>query len=442
VSRLFGTDGVRGVANEFLTAELAFALGRAGGHVLASHGAKQPVLVGRDTRISGTMLEASLCAGICSVGLDVCKLGVVPTPGVAFLTRHTQAAAGVMISASHNPIADNGIKFFAADGCKLPDSLEDEIQLHVEAHQELPRPTGAGVGVIRDAQKMVSAYVDHCVDKGSDLGGKTIVIDGAYGAAYDIAPRVFRRLRATVVRLHCRNDGRRINVRCGATDLTSLRKAVMARPGSVGVAFDGDADRALFVDENGADVTGDHVLAIWARALAENGELPHRTVVATVMSNLGLELATREMNVQLVRTAVGDRYVLEAMRSGGFRIGGEQSGHIIDLAFNTTGDGVVTAVRLLSLAAKTGSLSVLAGSMRTYPQILVNVRVADKGTVEADVGVKQAIAKAERALTGRGRILVRPSGTEPLVRIMIEGQDEAEMRLLAQSVADSISAVG
>jgi phosphoglucosamine mutase len=442
VSRLFGTDGVRGVANEFLTAELAFALGRAGGHVLASHGAKQPVLVGRDTRISGTMLEAALCAGICSVGLDVCKLGVVPTPGVAFLTRHLQAAAGVMISASHNPIADNGIKFFASDGCKLPDSLEDEIQLHVEAHQELPRPTGVGVGVIRDAQKMVSGYVDHCVDKGSDLGGKTIVIDAAYGAAYDIAPRVFRRLGASVVRLHCRNDGRRINVRCGATDLTSLRKAVMARPGSVGVAFDGDADRALFVDENGADVTGDHVLAIWARALAENGELPHRTVVATVMSNLGLELATREMNVRLVRTAVGDRYVLEAMRTGGFRIGGEQSGHIIDLAFNTTGDGVVTAVRLLSLAANTGSLSALAGSMRTYPQILVNVRVSDKKTVEADAGVRQAIATAEKALTGRGRILVRPSGTEPLVRIMIEGQDEVEMRRLAQSVADSISAVG
>jgi phosphoglucosamine mutase len=440
VNRLFGTDGVRGVANEFLTPELAFALGRAGGYVLASHGANRPVLVGRDTRLSGPMLEEALSAGICSVGLTVWKLGIVPTPGVAFLTRQLEAAAGVMISASHNPIEDNGIKFFASDGCKLADSLEDEIAGHVEAHHELPRPTGVHVGSIEEKSRSVALYADHCVMMGGDLGGKTVVVDGAYGAAYDVAPRVLKKLGANVVRLHCKNDGRRINVKCGATDLGRLKKAVEKRPGSVGVAFDGDADRALFVDENGSYVTGDHVLAIWAKELLGQDALPHRTIVATVMSNLGLELAIAEMGAKLIRTSVGDRYVLEAMQRGGFRIGGEQSGHIIDLDWNSTGDGIATAVRLLTLSARAGSLSALAGQMRTYPQILVNVRVADKQIVDNNNGVRDAIAKAEVALAGRGRILVRPSGTEPLVRIMIEGQDEREMRVLAQSVADQIVA--
>ena len=439
MNRLFGTDGVRGVANEFLTPELAFALGRAGGYVLASHGAKRPVLVGRDTRLSGPMLEDALCAGICSVGLDVWKLHIVPTPGVAFLTRRLEAAAGVMISASHNPIADNGIKFFAADGCKLPDKLEDEIASHVDAHHVLPRPTGTGVGTIVDKVRMVSLYADHCVSLGSDLKGKTVVVDGAYGAAYDLAPRVLRSLGANVVRLHCKNDGRKINVKCGTTDLGRLKKAVAKSPGSVGVAFDGDADRALFIDEEGEAVTGDHVLAIWAKELLDREELPHCTIVATVMSNLGLELAMTKIGVKLIRAAVGDRYVLEAMQRGGFRIGGEQSGHIIDLEANTTGDGIATAVRLLSLAVRAGSLSSLRRHMQTYPQILVNVRVSDKDCMTRD-GVKRAIKVAEQTLKGRGRILVRPSGTEPLIRIMIEGQDETEMRRLAQSVVDRITA--
>ena len=439
MNRLFGTDGVRGVANDFLTPELAFALGRAGGFVLASHGAKRPVLVGRDTRLSGPMLEDALCAGICSVGLDVWKLGIIPTPGVAYLTRRLEGAAGVMISASHNPIEDNGIKFFAADGCKLPDALEDEIAAHVEAHHELPRPTGKAVGSIEDRSRAAAMYAEHCVSLGGDLSGRTVVIDGAFGAAYELAPRVFRTLGATVVRLHCKNDGGRINVQCGATDLRRLRNAVAKHPGSVGVAFDGDADRALFIDEDGNDVTGDHVLAIWAKELLGRGELPHATIVATVMSNLGLELALKAMGAILIRTAVGDRYVLEAMQRGGFRIGGEQSGHIIDLEANTTGDGIATAVRLLTLAAGAGSLSALRAGMQTYPQILVNVRVADKACMDGD-GVRGAIADAEQALLGRGRILVRPSGTEPLIRIMIEGQDEKEMRTLAQSVADRIAA--
>ncbi len=439
MNRLFGTDGVRGVANEFLTPELAFALGRAGGFVLATHGAHKPVVVGRDTRLSGPMLEEALCAGICSVGLNVRKLGILPTPGVAFLTRRLDAAAGVMISASHNPIEDNGIKFFASDGCKLPDALEDEIAALVESHAGLPRPTGTGVGTIEEASRSVAAYVDHCVGLGGDLSGITVVVDAAFGAAFDVAPRVLRALGARVVRLHCANEGSRINVRCGATDLDRLKHAVARRAGSVGVAFDGDADRALFVDEDGAEVTGDHVLAIWGKELLARGALPHRTIVATVMSNLGLELAAAAMGATLVRTAVGDRYVLEAMQRGGFRLGGEQSGHIIDLESNTTGDGVATAVHVLSMAARAGGLRVLRDQMQTYPQILVNVRVADKGCMSGD-GVRHAIAAAETALDGRGRILVRPSGTEPLIRIMIEGQDEAEMRLLAQSVADRIQA--
>lgn len=440
MNRLFGTDGVRGVANEFLTPELAFALGRAGASVLAAHGERRPILVGRDTRLSGSMLEEALCAGICSVGLDAWKLGIVPTPGVAYLTRTLSAAAGAMISASHNPIEDNGIKFFAADGRKLPDALEDEIAALVDDHATLPRPTGKQVGRIADASRHVRAYADHLVSLGAPLGGRTVVLDCAFGAAFSLAPHVFRRLGASVVRLHCKDDGARINVRCGATDLSALKRAVARHPGSVGAAFDGDADRALFVAEGGASVTGDHILAIWANELMRRGQLPERTVVATVMSNLGLELAIAEMGAKLVRTAVGDRYVLEAMIGGGYRIGGEQSGHIIDFEANSTGDGIATAVRLLSLVAAAGSLEQLASVMKTYPQILVNVRVADKRCIESDAAVLEAIATAQSALDGRGRILVRPSGTEPLVRIMIEGQDEAEMRGLAQSVASRIEA--
>jgi phosphoglucosamine mutase len=441
MNELFGTDGVRGVANEFLTPELAFALGRAGGHVLASHGAKRPVLVGRDTRMSGPMLEASLCAGLASVGLDVWKLGIVPTPGVAYLTKALHAAAGVMISASHNPIEDNGFKFFASDGAKLPDAIEDEIAARVAAHAALPRPTGDEVGEIMERRRVVSAYERHCVSLGTSLAGLTVVVDAAFGAAYAIAPRVFETLGATVVPLHCKPDGRRINVRCGATQLEPLRAAVGAHPGSVGVAFDGDADRALFIDERGGVVTGDHILAIWAKELSAAGALPKRTIVATVMSNIGLERALAESGVALVRTAVGDRYVLEAMHRGGYRIGGEQSGHIIDLDANTTGDGIATAVKLLSLRKTAGSLAELAGSMRVYPQVLLNVRVSDKRKVQEDSEVVRAIDAAVAAMGGSGRVLVRPSGTEPLVRIMVEGPDETKIRLVAEAVAATVQTV-
>ncbi len=440
MNKLFGTDGVRGVANEFLTAELAFALGRAGGYVLARHGARRPVVVGRDTRCSGPMLEAALCAGICSIGLDVLLLGIVPTPGVAWLTRWLKGAAGVMISASHNPIEDNGIKFFSEAGYKLSDSLEDEIAAHVDDSAALPRPIGSRIGTIEDRRRSISAYAEHCHGLGRDLTGKTIVVDAAHGAAYDLAPKVFARLGAHVIKLHCTPNGKKINVRCGSTDLSDLRTSVLAHPGSVGIAFDGDADRALFIDENGEEVTGDHVLAMRAQDLLSRGELSNQTVVATVMSNIGLERALEEMQVKLLRTPVGDRYVLEAMRSGEFRLGGEQSGHIIDLQANTTGDGIATAVSVASLVGAGRRMADVAQIMRRHPQVLINVTVADKTCVEKNGAILQLIADAQSMLGKSGRILVRPSGTEPLIRVMIEGPEEAQIRSLAQRVADGIKA--
>ncbi len=436
MNELFGTDGVRGVANEFLTPELAFALGRAGASVLAAHGARRPVVIGRDTRCSGPMLEAALAAGICSIGLDVLTLRIIPTPGVAWLVRRLDAAAGVMISASHNPIEDNGIKFFAADGRKLSDALEDEIAAHVR-DDALPRAIGAKIGTIKDRHRSVVDYLTHCASLGAELNGQMVVIDAAHGAAYDAAPKVFRRLGARVIRLHCTPNGKKINVRCGSTDLSALRTAVREHPGSVGIAFDGDADRALFIDEAGDEVTGDHVLALRGIDLAERGELPHRTLVATVMSNIGLEIALRERDIALVRTLVGDRYVLEEMQRGGFRLGGEQSGHVIDLAANATGDGIATAVAVLSLASKNSGLASAASVMQPRPQVLVNVSVNDKSRLE-HADVQSAIASARQALGEGGRILVRASGTEPLIRVMIEGQEEREVRELAMRVAETI----
>lgn len=440
MNELFGTDGVRGVANEFLTPELAFALGRAGGYVLASHGQRRPVLVGRDTRCSGLMLEHALSAGICSIGLDVWSLGIVPTPGVAWLTRQLDAAAGVMISASHNPIDDNGIKFFASDGCKLSDALEDEIAAKVGVVETLPRAKGWKVGIVVDRRRTVKQYAAHCKSSGKPLHGKAVVVDAAYGAAYELAPKIFSELGAHVIRLHCTPNGKKINVRCGSTDLSTLRRKVAEHAGSVGVAFDGDADRALFIDERGREVSGDHVLAMRAHDLLERDELPERTIVATVMSNIGLERALARMNARLLRTPVGDRYVLEAMQRGGFRLGGEQSGHIIDLAANTTGDGIATAVAVLGLTAGGKQLAELADLMQRYPQVLVNIAVGDKSCLQENASVKQAIVQAEQALGSEGRILVRASGTEPLIRVMIEGPEEDHIARLAESIAHEIRA--
>jgi phosphoglucosamine mutase len=445
LSRLFGTDGVRGVANADLTPELAFAIGRAGAAVLAHEASpEQPIVIGRDTRISGTMLEAAMIAGITSSGRDVLCLGIVPTPCVAAVTASIGAAAGVMISASHNPIEDNGIKFFGSDGFKLSDAVEDEIgeRLHDPA---LPRPTHTGIGVARLAPGLNDRYVEKLVGAGADLRGWTIVVDAAFGAAFAIGPAVFERLGARVIAINATDDGARINVGCGATDLGMLETAVrveIARGNQrvVGVALDGDADRAKFVDETGAQLDGDHALLILGRDRHERGALPGNTVVATVMSNVGLERALERVHIGLLRAQVGDRYVLEAMRAGGFRLGGEQSGHVIDLDASTTGDGLMTAVTLFAIAARSHTrLHDLAADLTVYPQILINVRVADRA-VAADPAVLAAVAAAERRLGLAGRILVRPSGTEPLVRVMVEAADAATTAEVAETVAEAVRA--
>jgi phosphoglucosamine mutase len=364
---------------------------------------------------------------------------------VAAITAAIEAAAGVMISASHNPIEDNGIKFFGADGFKLSDAVEAEIERLVDAADELPRPTGLDIGVVTRTRGLIDNYFAKLVAAGSDLSAYTVVVDGAFGAAYLIGPKIFERLGARVIAMNCEDDGSRINVDCGATNLHALRDRVneeIARSTGpvVGVAFDGDADRALFVDETGAVFGGDHIMLVLARDLEARGELPGDAVVGTVMSNMGFERALERHGVRLLRAAVGDRYVLEAMRAGGYRFGGEQSGHVIDLARGTTGDGPMTAVSLLAVAVRERrTLHELAADLAVYPQVLVNVRVSDKSIADHP-SVRDAIASAERELARDGRILVRPSGTEPLVRVMVEASDDARTKAVAASVADAIRA--
>jgi len=443
VKRLFGTDGIRGVANADLTPELAFAVGRAGAAVIAHAAAPHmPIVIGRDTRLSGTMLEAAMIAGITSTGRNVVDLGVAPTPCIAAVTVSMGAAAGVMISASHNPIEDNGIKFFGPDGFKLSDAVEAEIEQRLN-DPALPRPTHAGVGVATLAGGLVERYATMLVAAGADLGGWTVVVDAAFGAAFRIGPAVFERLGARVIALNAADDGARINVGCGATDLAMLQAAVQAEidrgnARAVGVALDGDADRAKFVDETGAVLDGDHALLILACERHERGALPGNAVVATVMSNVGLERALERVHIGLLRAPVGDRYVLDVMRAGGYRLGGEQSGHVIDLDRSTTGDGLMTAVTLFATAARRGSrLHDLATALTVFPQILINVRVEDRG-IAGDPAVLAAVAAAERRLGLAGRILVRPSGTESLVRVMVEAADAATTTAVAEAVAGVI----
>ena len=444
MGRIFGTDGVRGVANVDLTPELAFAIGRAGAAVLTAAGdPNKPIVVGRDTRLSGTMLEAAVVAGIASTGRDALSVGVVPTPGVARITALADAAAGVMISASHNPIEDNGIKFFGPDGFKLSDAQELAIEAALD-DTSLPRASGADVGIARTALGLVDRYFATLVEGGEDLSSLTVVVDAAYGAAYRVGPLAFERLGATVVALHARDDGARINVACGSTDLSTLaarvRELAAERPHAhvVGVAFDGDADRALFVDEAGEIVDGDRVMLVLATDKKRRGRLVRDTVVGTVMSNIGLERALRARGIALERAAVGDRYVLERLRATGMTFGGEQSGHIIDLDRNTTGDGPATAVSLFGIVARERTtLRELACALQVAPQSLVNVRTPRKDVLERD-DVRAAIARVEADLGEGGRILVRPSGTEPLIRVMIEGDDRDRIDRLASEIADLV----
>ena len=442
MGRLFGTDGVRGLANRDVTAELALDLGVAAAHVLGSSGAfeghRPRALVGRDPRASGEFLGSAVAAGLASAGVEVTNLGVLPTPAVAYLTAEWGADLGVMISASHNAMPDNGIKFFSRGGLKL----EDDIELAIEDRLDevWDRPTGADVGrIFTDPGFGGRTYVEHLMrGVGTDLSGLRIAVDCANGAASEIGPLALREAGADVVVINASPDGRNINDACGSTHPEQLQAVVTASKADLGVAFDGDADRCLAVDHTGAMVDGDQIMGVLALALKERGELAQDTLVVTVMSNLGLLLAMREHGVEIVQTGVGDRYVLEAMRAGGYSLGGEQSGHVIMSAHATTGDGVLTALALGARVVETGrTLADLAGVVRRLPQVLVNVPGVDKARAPSDEGLAAAVQNAERELGTTGRVLLRASGTESLVRVMVEAASEEQ----AQEVAATLAAV-
>ncbi|NMB13130.1 MAG: phosphoglucosamine mutase [Firmicutes bacterium] len=453
MTRLFGTDGVRGVANQALTPELAYALGRYGAYVLLQKSAveRPRVLVGRDTRISGQMLEAALTAGINSVGADVLQVGVLPTPGVAYLTKAWGADCGVMISASHNPVADNGIKFFSRDGFKLLDDVEDEIEavisdaapggrLCLSPKDGLPRPTGKDVGrvVVRtDAIECYTEFLKQTIS--SDLTGLKVVVDCGYGAAYQVTPRVLRDLGATVISLHDRPDGININMGCGSTHPQAVAAAVKEHKADVGLAHDGDADRLIAIDEQGKVIDGDYIMVICGLHLLGQGKLAQNRVAVTVYSNLGVRAALRAAGGDVVITANGDRYVLEAMQKQGLNLGGEQSGHIIFLDHNTTGDGVLTSLQLLAVLQEAAQpLSVLAKQLKKYPQLLRNVPVTNKHDWEKNESIRKAISTATERLGDSGRIFVRASGTEPLIRVMAEGPEVAVVEEAVNAVAQVI----
>jgi phosphoglucosamine mutase len=441
MGRFFGTDGVRGLANQFVTAELALDLSVAAAHVLGEVGeftGHRPVaVVGRDPRASGEFLSSAVIAGLASAGVDVLDVGVIPTPAVAFLTDSTGADLGVVLSASHNPMPDNGIKFFARGGHKLPDEIEDLIEARMREPWE--RPVGDAVGRVRRRDDLHESYVAHLLDTlPHRLDGLTVVLDAAHGAAYQTSPEMLRRAGAEVISIACEPDGLNINDGVGSTHLAHLQAAVLRHGADAGIAHDGDADRCLAVDADGTVVDGDQLLAILALAMREEGTLRDDTVVATVMSNLGFKLAMQREGVRVVETAVGDRYVLEAMRAGGFSLGGEQSGHVIMTDHATTGDGLLTALHVLARVSAVGKpLGELAGVMDRLPQVMVNVRDVDKTRADSDPELLVAVAEAEAELGETGRVLLRSSGTEPLVRVMAEAPSQA----LAQSVVDRLAAV-
>jgi phosphoglucosamine mutase len=443
MGRLFGTDGVRGVANRELTAELALALGAAAARRLASSGelGRRVAVIGRDPRASGEMLEAAVIAGLTSEGVEALRVGVLPTPAVAYLTGAYDADFGVMISASHNPMPDNGIKIFGPGGHKLADETEDQIEDLVAAGPGL-RPVGAGIGRVIDAEDAADRYLRY-VSKASTnrLDGLTVVVDCAHGAASSVAPRAYRAAGARVIAINAEPNGLNINDGCGSTHLDSLRSAVIAHGADLGLAHDGDADRCLAIDADGELVDGDAIMVVFALAMKEAGELACNTLVTTVMSNLGLHLAMRSAGVTVRTTGVGDRYVLEELRAGDYSLGGEQSGHIVMPALGSTGDGIVTGLRLMTRMVQTSSsLADLASAMQPLPQVLINVEVADKATAAAAPSVQTAIGEAEAELGDAGRILLRPSGTEPVIRVMVEAADEDVAHRVATRVADAVSA--
>ncbi|CEH31484.1 Phosphoglucosamine mutase [Aneurinibacillus migulanus] len=445
MGKYFGTDGVRGVANTELTPELAYKLGRCGGYIVTreSRNERPKVVVGRDTRISGPMLERAIIAGLQSIGAEVIRLGVISTPGVAYLTRALEADAGIMISASHNPVQDNGIKFFGGDGFKLLDEMEAEIEALLDAEKdELPRPIGGDIGTVLNYKEGAQKYLQYL--KGTvqnRFDNLKIVVDCANGSASALAAQLYADMEADVITLACNPDGLNINDKCGSTHPEALQQAVVEHGAVLGLAFDGDADRLIAVDEKGELVDGDFIMAICGVAWKRRGKLKNNTVVSTVMSNIGFYKALEAEGIETRQTAVGDRYVMEEMLKGGFNLGGEQSGHIIFLDYNTTGDGLLTGLQLLDVVAETNGkpLSELAAeTMTQYPQILVNVRVADKSKLTGNIAVKSAVEEIEEKLGSNGRVLVRPSGTEPIVRVMAEGPDKAELEAYVEHIADVV----
>jgi len=444
MARLFGTDGVRGEANTALPPELAYRLGRAATIYFGQHAKGVPqVLIGRDTRISGEMLESALTAGICSAGGKAIPAGVVPTPAVAYLAKKLHAAAGIVISASHNPFHDNGIKFFGGDGYKLPDKVEDEIEQivrDIEAGKHFERPTGEGVGHIEHRQNLLEDYIGFVMSTTSErFDGMKIVLDCANGAAYKAMPRVLERLGADLILIGDKPDGLNINDYCGSTHMENLRLAVLRNHAAIGIAHDGDADRCLCIDERGDVIDGDHIMIICAKLMLEVDALTDKTIVTTVMSNIGFRQALEELGLRCEVTAVGDRYVLENMRANNHRLGGEQSGHIIFSDYSTTGDGLITALQVLTAMNKfKASASELNALMTTYPQVLLNVRVRDKEACKRSEAIKLAIAEGEAELGTTGRILVRPSGTEPLIRVMAEGPDKNQLNRICNKIAAEV----
>lgn len=441
MGKYFGTDGVRGIANSELTPELAFKLGRCGGYVLTREKEAPRVLVGRDTRISGQLLEASIIAGLLSVGIEVMRLGVISTPGVAYLTRAIGADAGIVISASHNPMEDNGIKFFGPDGFKLSEEQEDEIEALIDAEDDqLPRPTGKYVGTVSDyyegGQKYLS-YLKSTVNTTFD--GLNIVLDCANGAACSLAPQLLGDLGANITTIGTSPNGLNINDRVGSTYPEKLQAKVVEEGADLGLAFDGDADRLIAVDSDGNIVDGDQIMYICATHMKEKGLLKQNTVVSTVMSNLGFHLALKEKGIEVVTTAVGDKYVMEEMRAGGYNLGGEQSGHIIFLDYNTTGDGLLSAIQLLNVLQEKGkSLAELTKELVIYPQKMVNIRVENKHQVLENQRIAQVVKEVEAEMDGKGRVLVRPSGTEPLVRVMVEAEDAESLDEWIERIANVV----
>lgn len=442
MARLFGTDGVRGEANRELTPELAFRLGKAGAYVLSKGHDKAKIIIGKDTRISGDMLEAALTAGICSMGADVLRVGILPTPGIAYLTRTMGASAGVVISASHNPYQDNGIKFFAGTGFKLPDELEDEIESTLGMLDSLDLPSGCGIGRIIDVENAAEHYAEFLKDTVTRLDGIKVVLDCANGAASQIGPKLLAELGADVIPLFNQPDGVNINVNCGSTHPEALAREVLEHGADIGLACDGDADRLIAVDENANIVDGDVIMVICALALKEKGQLADDSLTVTVMSNMGLHKALRSSGIKVYETKVGDRYVMEKLLETGAVLGGEQSGHIIFLEHNTTGDGLLSGLKLLSVMKdKDAKLSELSAQMQKFPQVLLNSRVNDKDKVMNDDKVNSKIEAVQNYLGEDGRILVRPSGTESLIRVMLEGPDQDELQRLAEEVMEVVKAV-